>query len=52
MEFLIDQNGEIEFTCDIETIYGKISEGTYRIIKKVQKNKIYETLYSDNFEIK
>lgn len=53
MTFLPNQNGELELSYDFENLYGrKISEGTYRIVIKAQNGNTYETLYSDNFEIK
>jgi flagellar basal body-associated protein FliL len=46
-----DKNGQITQKLDIENYYGKLDNGTYRIVKTVYDNG-YIDLYSNEFEIK
>lgn len=49
--YLPDENNQIKQKLNIKEYYGKLSKGTYRIVKSVYDNG-YIDLYSNEFEIK
>ena len=40
MGYIVDDNGEVKFIIDWEWLYGRLSEGSYRILKKVGEQYI------------
>lgn len=49
--YVLNENNQITQKLNIEKYYGKLSKGTYRIVKPVYDNG-YIDLYSNEFEIK
>ncbi len=47
----VNEDNQLTLKLDIEQYYGKLSNGTYRIVKPVYDNG-YMDIYSNEFEIK
>lgn len=49
--YVLDENNQLTQKINLETFYGILEKGTYRIVKPVYDKK-YINLYSNEFEIK
>ena len=50
--YILNENNQLTQRLNIEQYYGKLSTGTYRIVKFIDDGKSISNLYSNEFEIK